>query len=115
MSDKEQYVQRALQSPVDYALLPVALTAFVNTDHNAYFAEVTEDVIRMTEMAEVPEEAKAVVAQAQTLLQLGEEFEVFQAAPTCVDPERVRCYAGTLSRLQSAVRGHQALRQPRRS
>lgn len=80
MSDKEQYVQRALQSPVDYALSPVALTAFVNPDHNAYFAEVTEDVIRLTEMAEVPEEAKAVVAQANTLLQQGEEFDVLQAA-----------------------------------
>lgn len=80
MSGKEQYVQRALQSPVEYALLPVALTAFVNPDHNAYFAEVTEEVIRLSEEAEVAEEAKAVVAQAQTLLQQGEEFEVLQAA-----------------------------------
>ena len=80
MSGKEQYLQRALQTPVDYALLPVALTAFVNPGHGAYLAEVTEDVIRMAEMAEVPEEAKAVVEQASTLLQQGEDFEIVQAA-----------------------------------
>lgn len=80
MSDKEQYVQRALQTPVDYALLPVALTAFVNPDHNSYFAVVTEDVIRLAEKDEVPEEAKAVVNQASILLQQGEEFEIVQAA-----------------------------------